>query len=160
MHACHWVTLYVSITFGVFIFIGSVYRQRLCNNFCVSQANFVTTLRSHLDISCYIWSSLLALSLGQRLCINFFFSRANFLTTLRSHFDISCCIWSSLLALLDLSIGQRLCIDFSVSRAYFLTTMRSHLDFTCSSYCWSSSFNVDVNYSSTYLVNHSYFDRY
>jgi hypothetical protein len=34
--------------------------QRLCVNFYVSRANFLTTLRSHLDVSCscYFWSSL------------------------------------------------------------------------------------------------------
>ena len=34
--------------------------QRLCINFSVSRANFLTTLRSHLDVacSCYFWSSL------------------------------------------------------------------------------------------------------
>ena len=33
--------------------------QRLCANFYVSRANFLTTLRSHLDVtcSCYLWSS-------------------------------------------------------------------------------------------------------
>ena len=34
--------------------------RRLCINFSVSRANFQTTLRSHLDVtcSCYFWSSL------------------------------------------------------------------------------------------------------
>ena len=34
--------------------------QRLCINFFVSRANFLTTLRSHLDVtcSCYFWSTL------------------------------------------------------------------------------------------------------
>jgi hypothetical protein len=34
--------------------------QRLCINFSVSRANFLTTLRSHLDVtySCYFGSSL------------------------------------------------------------------------------------------------------
>ena len=34
--------------------------QRLCINFYVSRANFLTTLRLHLDVtySCYFWSSL------------------------------------------------------------------------------------------------------
>ena len=38
------------------LFVG----QRLCINFSVSKANFLTTLRSHLDAtrSCYFWSSL------------------------------------------------------------------------------------------------------
>ena len=38
------------------LFVG----QRLCINFSVSRANFLTTLRSHLDITCsyYFWSSL------------------------------------------------------------------------------------------------------
>jgi hypothetical protein len=35
-------------------------RQRLCVNFYVSRANFLTILRSHLDVTCsyYFWSSL------------------------------------------------------------------------------------------------------
>ena len=32
--------------------------HRLCINFSISRANFVTTLRSHLDVSCYFWSTL------------------------------------------------------------------------------------------------------
>jgi hypothetical protein len=65
--------------------------QSLCVNFYVSRANFLTTLRSHLDVTCsyYFWSNLLALCVGQRLCVNFYVSRANFLTTLRSHLDIT-----------------------------------------------------------------------
>jgi hypothetical protein len=75
--------------------------QRLCVNFYVSGANFLTTLRSHLDVTCsyYFWSSLLALSLGQRLCIKLSDSSANFLTTLCSHLDLSGSFRSSLLAL-------------------------------------------------------------
>ena len=35
-------------------------RQRLCINFYVSRANFLTTLRSHLNVTCsyYFWSNL------------------------------------------------------------------------------------------------------
>ena len=64
-----------------------------------SQANILTTLCSHLNISSYFWCSLLAMFVGQRLCINFFVSRANFLTTLCSHLDVtcSCYFWSNLL---------------------------------------------------------------
>ena len=38
------------------LFVG----QRVCINFSVSRANFLTTLHSYLDItcSCYFWSSL------------------------------------------------------------------------------------------------------
>ena len=39
-------------------FIGSVCRQRQCVNFSVSRVNFLTTLHSHLNVSCYFWSSL------------------------------------------------------------------------------------------------------
>ena len=39
-------------------FIGSVSRQRLCFNFSISRVNFLTTLRSHLNVSCYFWSNL------------------------------------------------------------------------------------------------------
>ena len=84
--------------FGRTYFVGFVCRQRLCINFFVSRANYLTTLRSHLDISCYIWYSLLVMFVGRRLCINFFVSRVNFLTTLHSHLDgtCSCYSWSNL----------------------------------------------------------------
>ena len=39
-------------------FIGFVYRWRLCINFSFSRVNFLMTLRSHLNYSCYCWSSL------------------------------------------------------------------------------------------------------
>ena len=39
-------------------FVGSVCRQRLSINFSVSRANFSTTLRSHLDVSCFFWFNL------------------------------------------------------------------------------------------------------
>ena len=41
--------------------------QRLCIDFSVSRANFLTTLHSHLVVtcSCYFWSSLLALSVDK-----------------------------------------------------------------------------------------------
>jgi len=40
--------------------LALVIKQRLCINFFIWRANFLTTLRSHLDItcSCYLWSSL------------------------------------------------------------------------------------------------------
>ena len=42
------------------IFVGTVcrHRQRLCINFSVSIVNSLTTLRSHLNVSCYFWSNL------------------------------------------------------------------------------------------------------
>ena len=116
-------------------------------------SKFLTTLRSHLDVtcSCYFWSSLLTLSVGHRLCIDFSVSRANFLTSLNSNSDItcSCYFWTTLLTL---SVG--LCLDFSLSRANFLTTLRSQLDVMCS-FFWSNLFNVDVKYSYIYKVNYS-----
>ena len=36
----------------------SIDTQRLCINFYVSRANFLITLRSHLDIFCYFWSKI------------------------------------------------------------------------------------------------------
>ena len=59
-----WLIAYLSniqhknLTCSLYVFVGYVCRQRLCNNFSVSRANFLTTLRSHLDVSCYFWSSL------------------------------------------------------------------------------------------------------
>ena len=38
--------------------VGFVCRQRLCINFSVSRVDFLTTLRSHLNVSCCFWSSL------------------------------------------------------------------------------------------------------
>ena len=40
------------------MFIGFVCRQKLCINFYVSRANFLTTSHSHLDVSDYFWSNL------------------------------------------------------------------------------------------------------
>jgi hypothetical protein len=63
---------------------------------------------AYLDITCsfFLWSNLLALSVGQSLCVNFYVSRANFLTTLRSHLDIthSCYFWSCLFNVDDESL--------------------------------------------------------
>ena len=41
-------------------FLAPFVGQRLCIDFYVSRANFLTTLCSHLDVtcSCYFWSSL------------------------------------------------------------------------------------------------------
>ena len=72
----------------------------------------------------------------------------------RTCLSCACCL---LVSLLVVSVGHRLCIDFTVSRAIFLTTLRSHLDVTCYCYYWPSLFDVDFNYSYTYLVNYSYF---
>ena len=58
------------------------------------------------------------------------------------------------IGLLALSVGQRIYINFSISRANFLTTLHSHFDVTCSCNFGSNLFNVDVNYSYIYLVNH------
>ena len=57
--------------------------------------------------------------------------------------------------LLALNVGQRLCINLFVPRANFLTTLCSHLDVICSRYCWSSLFNVDVDYGYIYLFDYS-----
>ena len=82
--------------------------MRQLRSFYVSRANFLTTLCSHLDVtcSCYFGSSLLVVSVGQKLCVNFYLSRANFLTTLRSHLDVtrSCYFWSSLFNMDDESL--------------------------------------------------------
>ena len=51
-------------------FVGNVYRQILCINFFVSRANFLTTLCSHLDISCYFWSQLVDVDVNYScLCV-------------------------------------------------------------------------------------------
>ena len=50
-------TLQTPTTIGLLApFVG----QRLCINFSVPRANFLTTLRLHLDVTCsyYFWSSL------------------------------------------------------------------------------------------------------
>ena len=39
-------------------FVGFVCTQRLCINFSVLRVDFLTTLRSQLNVSCYFWSSL------------------------------------------------------------------------------------------------------
>ena len=45
--------------------------QRLCINFSVSRANFLTTLCSHLDVtcSCYFWFSLFNVDVNYSCCL-------------------------------------------------------------------------------------------
>ena len=43
--------------------------DRLCINFSVSRVNFLTTLRSHLNVSCYFWSSLFDVDVNYDLYI-------------------------------------------------------------------------------------------
>jgi len=111
------ILLALSVGSTVFLLVVSV-GQRLCIDFLVHVlVNFLTTLRSHTDVtcSCYFWSSsrmnevdnytcsfspektephgytvfLLSLYVGPRLCINFSVPvLANFVTTLRSHLDV------------------------------------------------------------------------
>ena len=55
-------------------FIGFVCRQRLCINFSISRVNFLTTLHSHLNVSCYFWSSLLNVDVNYSYILSFYCS--------------------------------------------------------------------------------------
>ena len=57
-----------------FSFVGSISRQRLCINFSMSRVNFLTTLRSHLNVSCYFWSSLLSVDVNYNYVLSFYSS--------------------------------------------------------------------------------------
>ena len=54
------------------VFVGSVSRQRLSINFLVSRVNFLTTLRSHLNVSCYFWSNLLNVDVNYSYILGFY----------------------------------------------------------------------------------------
>ena len=43
--------------------------QRLCVNFYVSRANFLTTLRSHLNVTCYFYCGPIYLTWMMKACI-------------------------------------------------------------------------------------------
>ena len=56
------------------LFFGYAYRHRLCINFSVSRVNFLTTLHSHLNVSCYFWCSLFNVDVNYNYILSFYYS--------------------------------------------------------------------------------------
>ena len=53
-----WVALSYNLNICAMFSLLALFVERDCINFSVSRVNFLTTWRSHLNVSCYFWSNL------------------------------------------------------------------------------------------------------